>query len=131
MTPGYDPEFLPRAIIDAIHQEQIDTFGGIRGVRDENGLESAIAAAQNLYHYGGGDVFEIAAAYAFHLAQSQAYFDGNKRTGVQAALVFLEGCDVDTSRLAVEGMHQFMIKIAMHEAGRSDLAEYLRAELGG
>jgi death-on-curing protein len=32
----------------------------------------------------------MAAAYAFHLAESQAYVDGNKRTGAAAALVFLE-----------------------------------------
>ena len=91
MTGQQEPEFLTREIVDAIHEEQIDTFGGLHGVRDENALESAIAAAQNVYHYGGGDVYEIAAAYGYHLAESQAYFDGNKRTGVQAAFVFLEG----------------------------------------
>lgn len=62
-------------------------------------MESTIAAAQNVYHYGGGDIYEIAAAYAYHLAESQAYFDGNKRTGVEASLVFLEECGVDSSRL--------------------------------
>jgi len=40
-------EFLTREIVDAIDEEQIDTFGGLRGFRDENALESAIAAAQN------------------------------------------------------------------------------------
>ncbi len=89
MTDQQEPEFLTREIVDAIHQEQIYTYGGLHGVRDENALESAIAAAQNIYHYGGGDIYEIAAAYAYHLAESQAYFDGNKRTGVQASLVFL------------------------------------------
>ena len=91
MTGQQEPEFLTREIVDAIHEDQIATFGGLHGVRDENALESAIAAAQNVYHYGGGDVYEVAAAYAWHLAESQAYFDGNKRTGVQASLVFLEG----------------------------------------
>ena len=51
-----DPEFLTREIIDAIHEEQISTFGGAHGLRDENALESAIAAALNVYHYGGGDI---------------------------------------------------------------------------
>ena len=41
----------------------------------------------------------IAGAYAFHIAESQAYFDGNKRTGVQAALDFLEIDGVDTGQL--------------------------------
>ena len=99
MTGQQEPEFLTREIVDAIHEDQIDTFGGLHGVRDENALESAIAAAQNVYYYGGGDIYEVAAAYGFHLSESQAYFDGNKRTGVQAALVFLEGCGIDASRL--------------------------------
>ena len=130
MTEQQEPEFLSREIVDAIHEDQIDTFGGLHGVRDENALESAIAASQNVYHYGGGDIYEIAAAYAYHLAESQAYFDGNKRTGVQASLVFLEGCGVDASRLPEQQTYNLMIKIAAHEAGRSDLADYLRSELG-
>jgi death on curing protein len=130
MTGQEEPAFLTREIVDAIHEEQIDTFGGLHGVRDENALESAIAPAQNVYHYGGG-IYEIAAAYAYHLAESQAYFDGNKRTGVQASLVFLEGCGIDASRLPERRTYDMMMKIAAHEAGRSDLADYLRSELGG
>jgi death-on-curing protein len=129
MTGPHDPEFLTREIVDAIHENQIDSFGGLHGVRDENALESAIAAAQNVYHYSGGDPFEIAAAYAYHLAESQAYFDGNKRTGVQASLVFLEGCGIDTSQLPEQQTYDLMIKIALHEARRSDFADYLRSAL--
>jgi death-on-curing protein len=82
MTGQREPEFLTREIVDAIHEEQLNNFGGLPGVRDENALESAIAAAQNVYHYGGGDIYEIAAAYAYHLTESQAWLDGNKRTGL-------------------------------------------------
>jgi death-on-curing protein len=130
MTGQREPEFLTREIVDAIHEAQIATFGGLHGLRDENALESAIAAPLNVYHYGGGDVYAIAAAYAYHLAESQAYFDGNKRTGVQASLVFLEGCGIDTSRLPEQQTYDLMIKIAAHEAGRQELAAYLRTELG-
>ena len=125
-----DPEFLTREIIDAIHEEQINTFGGSHGLRDENALESAIAAAQNVYHYGGGDIFEIAAAYGFHLSESQAFLDGNKRTGVQAALVFLEGCGVDASSLPEDETYEVMMNIAAHSMGRADLAEHFRRALG-
>jgi death on curing protein len=128
MTGQQDPEFLTREIVDAIHEDQIHAFGGLHGVRDENALESAIAAAQNVYHYGGGDLCEIAAAYAYHLAESQACFDGNKRTGVQASPVFLEGCGIDTSRLPEQQTYDLMIKIADHQAARSDFGVYLRSE---
>jgi len=50
MSRELEPEFLTREIIDAIHEVQIDRYGGLHVVRDENGLESAIAAAQNVYH---------------------------------------------------------------------------------
>lgn len=129
MNPGHAPGFLTREAIDAIHEDQIERFGGLHGVRDENTLESALAAAQNVYHYGGGDIYEIAAAYVFHLAESQAYFDGNKRTGVEAAFVFLESNGIDVSRLPEEQTYELMIKIAAHEASRDDLAGYFRAEL--
>jgi death-on-curing protein len=68
MNPEWEPEFLTREIVDAIHDEQINSFGGLHGVRDENALESAIIAAQNVYYYAAGDVYEIAAAYAYHIA---------------------------------------------------------------
>jgi len=131
MSSDWEPEFLTREIIDAIHEEQINAFGGLSGIRDESALESAIAAAANVYHYGGADLYEIAAAYAFHLAQAQAYFDGNKRTGVQAALVFLEARGIDTEDLSAEETHAMMIKIASREANRNDLAAYLRFQLPG
>ena len=48
MTGQQEPEFLSREIVDAIHEDQIDTFDGLHGVRDENALESAIAAVPYL-----------------------------------------------------------------------------------
>ena len=129
MNPAWEPEFLTREIVDAIHEEQINSFGGLHGLRDENALESAIMAAQNVYYYAGGDVYEIAAAYAFHLAESQAYLDGNKRTGIQAAFVFLEGCGVSCDQLSEQETYEAMIKVSTHEMNRADVAEYFRSAL--
>jgi death on curing protein len=129
MSQEREPEFLTREIIDAIHEEQISQYGGIRGLRDEGGLESAIAQGKNVYYYGKGDLYEIAAAYAFHIAESQAYLDGNKRTGAQAAIVFLEGHDIDTSRLPEIAAYEAMMKVANHEMTRSGLGAFFRATL--
>ena len=129
MNPEWEPEFLSREVVDAIHEEQINSHGGLRGVRDESALESAIMAAQNVFYYGGGDAYEVAAAYAYHLAESQAYLDGNKRTGVQAAFVFLEGCGISCEPLSEDPTYEAMIKIANHEMSRTDLAEYFRSSL--
>src|SRR5882672_1053188 len=83
------PLFLTRKQIERLHDLSLDQFGGSAGVRDEGLVDSALASAKNAFFYGQGDVFDIAAAYAFHLAEAQAFVDGNKRTGVGAALTFL------------------------------------------
>ncbi|HYL75932.1 MAG TPA: type II toxin-antitoxin system death-on-curing family toxin [Bryobacteraceae bacterium] len=106
------PYFLTREQIDEIHRDQIETWGGLHGLRTEHALESAIAQPQNIFFYGDGDLFEIAAAYAFHIAESQAYLDGNKRTGVQAAADFLEINGIDTSPLPEVATYEAMIRVA-------------------
>lgn len=121
-----EPYFLTREQIDTIHHDQIETWGGLHGVRSDDGLESAIAQPVNVYLYGNGDLYEIAAAYAFHIAESQAYFDGNKRTGVQAAADFLEINGIDTIPLPELAAYEAMVRVAKHELDRSGLAAFLR-----
>ena len=99
------------------------------GLSTEHGLESAIAQPQNAYVYGNGDLFEIAAAYAYHLVESQAYFDGNKRTAVQATLDFLEINGVDTGPVPELATYEAMIRVANHELDRSGLAASFRETL--
>lgn len=123
-----EPYFLTREQIDTIHRDQIDSWGGLHGLRSEHALESAIAQPLNVYFYGG-DLFEIAAAYAFHIAESQAYLDGNKRTGVQAAADFPEINGIDTSPLPEQATYEAMIRVATHELDRSGLAVFLREAL--
>lgn len=70
-------------------------------------------------------MFDIAASYAFHVAEAQAYLDGNKRTAVAAALTFLKGNDV---KLRVDEILIFdaMIAIAEKRMTKSDLAAIFR-----
>lgn len=84
----------------------------MHGIRSEDALESAIAQPLNVFFYGNGDLYEIAAAYAFHIAESQAYFDGNKRTAVEAALDFLEINGIDTGPLPELSAYDAMIRVA-------------------
>jgi len=88
----FDPIFLTVEDVLRLHDDQLERFGGSAGVRDRGALESAVAVVQatfdgKLLH---GDIFEMAAAYAFHIAENQPFLDGNKRTGLDAALVFLD-----------------------------------------
>lgn len=120
-----EPEFLSPAIIEQLHADSLALFGGSAGVRDRGLVESALASARNTYLYGGGDMFEIAASYAFHIAQAQAYLDGNKRTAVAAALTFLRGNDV---KLRIDELliYEAMIAIAEKRMTKADLAAIFR-----
>lgn len=92
-----DPEFLEFEDVLALHERSLLEHGGSAGRRDEGLVRSAVAQPQHDFHYGGADLFGIAAAYAFHIAQAQAFIDGNKRTGLAAAATFLEMNGVDTT----------------------------------
>jgi death-on-curing protein len=78
-------------IIREIHAEVIKQFGGANGVRDENLLVSAVLTPQS--SFGGkspfADIVEIAAAYLFYICKNHPFLDGNKRTAMMAAIVFL------------------------------------------
>src|SRR5712692_10344345 len=76
-----EPRFLTREMVDAIHEQQIETYGGHHGVLNEHLLESAINQPRSTYFFGDGDLYEVAAAYAFHIIADHPYWDGNKRTG--------------------------------------------------
>jgi death on curing protein len=70
-------------------------------------------------------LFDMAAAYAFHVAQSQPFLDGNKRTGLGGALVFLR---INGYRVVdpEESLYEAMIAIAEHRMDEEGLAEVLR-----
>ena len=82
-------KFPTRQVVEALHAEQLRRHGGAHGLRDENALESALHRADNKAAYGEPDVFELAAAYAFGLARNHAFVDGNKRTAIVTAMLFL------------------------------------------
>jgi len=92
MTAGADPLFLTVEDVLALHEDQLRLFGGSAGVRDRGGLESAVAtpAATFAGEFLHEDIFHMAAAYAFHIAENQPFIDGNKRAALNAALVFLD-----------------------------------------
>lgn len=121
-----DPAFLTLAQVEALHRLALQRHGGQEGVRDPAGLESAVMQPLNVWFYGQGDLFDVAAAYAFHIAQSQTFLDGNKRTAIGAALTFLRVNGVIVPD-AVADLHAAMIGIAERRTGKSDLAALLRS----
>jgi death on curing protein len=86
------PIFLTLAEVINIHTNQIELYGGQNGVKDFGLLQSALAQPEASFagQWLHEDIFLMAAAYAFHICQNHPFFDGNKRTALASALVFLE-----------------------------------------
>jgi len=95
-------DYLTVAEVIAIHHHQIEEYGGVHGMRDQGGLESAVFRPQTGYYT---DLSEEAAALLESLVNNHAFLDGNKRVGFAAAHTFLlmNGFDLDVgSKTAFE-----------------------------
>jgi death on curing protein len=122
------PIFLTVEAVCQLHDLGLERYGGLNGIRDMGLLESAVAQARA--SFGGEflhkDLFEMAAAYAFHIAQNQPFIDGNKRAALAAALVFL-----DLNGAAIEQptdiLYEAMIGLAEHKLDKPGLAKILRS----
>lgn len=120
-----EPLFISVAQVEIIHARQIARFGGTSGIRDRGAMESALFQPQNIYFYASGDLYEIAAGYAYHIAEAQAFLDGNKRTAMGAALAFLHINRIETHAATAE-LYAAMIAIAEKRMTRSELATLFR-----
>ena len=92
MASGEALEFLTLADVIRVHVDQIERYGGRAGVRDIGLLQSALAMPEASFdrEWLHRDLYEMAAAYAYHICQDHPFVDGNKRTALASALVFLE-----------------------------------------
>ncbi|MGE4554414.1 MAG: type II toxin-antitoxin system death-on-curing family toxin [Desulfovibrionaceae bacterium] len=115
-----EPLFLTVAEVLAIHGDQLARYGGAPGVRDMRLLESATAmpAVGVGDGYAHPDLFAMAAAYLFHLVRNHPFVDGNKRTGVVAALLFLDlnGVEIVAPPEALEAMVRSVARGDMDKA---------------
>ncbi|OGL42237.1 MAG: death-on-curing protein [Candidatus Schekmanbacteria bacterium RBG_13_48_7] len=122
-----EPIFLTLGEVLEIHRDQIKRYGGDPDIRDLRLLQSAVAIPASSFggQYFHGDLFEMGAAYLFHIVQNHPFIDGNKRTGAVSALVFLElnGIEVDTDEKAFENMVR---SVAEGKSVKSAVAEFLR-----
>jgi len=121
--------WVSRVVVDAIHLDQLREHGGLPGLRDENALESALARAQNQWHYGAQtDLPSLAGAYAWGLATSHPYHDGNKRVAFLAMATFVElnGYELDAPQ---EEVVQIMLTAADRRCTEAELTDWIRAHI--
>ncbi len=118
--------WVPLDAVLAIHDEQISEHGGIRGVRDLAGIDSALAKPRNLLAYGKPDAAALAAAYVFGLCNSHGFFDGNKRTAYVVAETFLD-LNRRTMEASDEEVVNTMLAVASGVMPETRLAEWFRS----
>jgi death-on-curing protein len=122
------PQFLDLEQVMRIHASMIEQYGGIDGTREVGLLQAAVAMPQMTY--GGAflyaDVFEMAAAYLYHIVQNHPFLDGNKRTGAAAAIVFLAINDIEIEA-DEDGLVDLTLSVAQGQVGKREIADFFRA----
>jgi len=120
-----EPRFLTRDEVLEIHEAQIDRRGGTHGILDSGKLDSALGQPQS--GFGGQflheSIFEMAAAYLFHIARNHAFMDGNKRTALMCAYTFLDqnGYEIIADDDELEEM---TMRTARGEADKAEIARF-------
>lgn len=117
--------------IIAMHDVMIKRFGGIKGLRDQHLLESAVSQpAQNVF---GEELFpdvpSKSAAYAYYISENQPFLDGNKRTAVATALTFLRLNGYDLKIPVAEAnkvLYDTIMRVANRQMTRDELIEWFR-----
>ena len=90
--PGVLPEFLEPDAVLFMHDQALKEYGGTHGLKSEDLLHSALARAENRWHYAEvppPDTAILAAAYAYGIARNHPFNDANKRTAWSCCVLFL------------------------------------------
>jgi death-on-curing protein len=124
-------QYLTIVQIDKFHQLALERFGGQAGTRNYAALKLACEAPINVAHHENGDLFEQAAAYAFSIVRSRPYYDGNRRTGLMAALVFLGLNGYANHKYYEPLLQEAIVYLADQKLTQSEFAQYLRQAYDG
>jgi death-on-curing protein len=119
--------FLTLADVKMIHADQIRRYGGMQGIRDINLLDSALNYPQATFdqQYVHPDIYHMAAAYAFSLIKNHPFLDGNKRTGILVALLFLAYNDINLNANQEE-LYDLTMQIAESKISEEDIALFFK-----
>ncbi len=124
-----DPVFLTLDEVLALHEDQIQRYGGSPGLRESGLLSSALGAVSATF--GGRllhqSLFEMAAAYLFYLAQNHPFVDGNKRTALASALTFLWMNDVEVEA-DDDALTDLVLSVAEGRTTKAEIAVFLQSQ---
>ena len=125
-----DPVWITVEDCLSFHDKILARFGGAGGVRDAGLPESALARPRHLFAHGTPTLFDLAATYAHGIVRNHPFIDGNKRSGLLAAALFLEANGVRFSAAEEEAVVQ-MLALASGELKAEDFALWLKQACPG
>lgn len=109
------------------HSAAIQEFGGLHGVRDLHALHAALERPKQTFDGRDlyPDVFFKAAALFHSLALNHPFVDGNKRTAITAAAIFLRhnGFFLQAKR---NSLYRYVLHIVKQKPEITAIAEWLR-----
>ncbi|MEI7572654.1 MAG: type II toxin-antitoxin system death-on-curing family toxin [Phenylobacterium sp.] len=123
-----EPVWLETEVALAIHDRQLAEHGGLQGLRDPGALAAALERPRHKWAYGQIDPAALAAAYAWGLARSHPFADGNKRTAWVLARLFLVMNGHRLTFRASEAI-QIVLALASGELEEDALAVWIRERL--
>lgn len=110
-----------------MHEGQINLYGGHHEIKDENLVRSAIGQPEAGFgdEYFHKDLYEMAAAYLFHLVKNHAFNDGNKRIAALASAVFLQ---INGLRVIADedDFEKLVLDAAQSLVGKKEIASFFR-----
>jgi len=121
-----EPHFLTLDEVLGIHADQMRRYGGQPGLRDLGLLQSALGMPETTFdgEYLHGTLYEMAAAYLFHIARNHPFADGNKRTALMGALVFL-GLNGRRLDAELEALYGLVDGVAAGSVDKAEVAVFL------
>jgi death-on-curing protein len=119
------PRLLGTETINAIHAKCLDQFGGLPGTPDPGAVVSAVKMVQNHFDYTGSDLFNLAGVLLWHLVSTPPFADGNQRTALASALIFLSANGIDLAPND-DLFETLILAIAQGTAQRDQIADALR-----
>jgi death-on-curing protein len=126
-----EPLFLGLDEVVEIHSDQIKRYGGHSGIRDIELLKSAIAMPATSFggDYLHTDIYEMAAAYLYHIVRNHPFIDGNKRTGAVASVVFLmmNGIEINADE---DNFEKTVLSAAEGKIDKAVIARFFRNNSG-
>ena len=116
------------SVVLALHDEHLAEHGGLAGLKDRAALEAALSRAVNKATYGTPDAAALAAAYAYGISRNHPFADGNKRTSLVTAELFLALNGFALNATNAECVATFY-DLAAGKIGEDALAGWIRERL--